>query len=77
MSGYLPVHPIARVPRVVCFAEDVVDTSNECGGVLIVVLMAVVGGECELCDAGANVLTGGHTCREAAWLGGLRGKKIR
>ena len=54
-----------RGPRVVCLVEDVVDASNERGGILVTVLVAIIGGECELCDAGANVLTGGCTCGEA------------
>ena len=59
------VHPVAGVPGVVCLVEDVVDAGNECGGILVIVLVAVIGGECKFCDAGANVLMGGRTCGEA------------
>ena len=59
------VHPVAGVARVVCLAEDVVDTGDERGGGRVVVLVAVVGGKGKLRDAGANVLMGGRTCGEA------------
>ena len=49
------VHPVAGVSRVVCLAEDAVDTGDERGGILVFVLVVVVGGKGKLCDAGANV----------------------